>query len=129
MEFNPINLLEDMIRKAQQIQGVSEQKPRQYMTPGMSSYTMSSGGSPELIPPPPSIAGTGQMQRDPEYTKQSSPLPPPSAAVKGGMTFGPQVNQGTAPQQGSPMIAKRPRATDSSLAASRKRRFGRDQTL
>jgi hypothetical protein len=100
------------MRKAQAVQGMpAAPQPRQYMTPGMKGYTMSPGGTPE-IKAPPSIAGTGQMQGQPETAQPSSPLPSPGQAVREGITFGPQQNQGMPPMATGPLGQQRSRQTE-----------------
>jgi hypothetical protein len=114
MAITPVNLLEEMMRRAQQVQGVPAPPPRQYVTPGMGNYTMSPSGTPEIAAPP-SIAGTGQMQQGPQAAGPSAPLPTPGQVVQGGITFGPQVNQGTPPTQGNPLEQARPRTSEDPL--------------
>ena len=122
MTYNPVNILEEMMRKAEAIQGMpAAPQPRQYMTPGMKGYQMSPGGIPE-IQKPPSIAGTGQMQRHPEQAGPSAPLPKPSQVVAGGLTFGPQQNQGMPPMASKPLGQRRSARTED--PRRKKKKFG-----
>jgi len=101
--FTPMNIFDQALAQVQSQPPIPP--PRQYMTPGMSDFTMGEDGSP-VSGAPASVSGASVTGNT------AQPLPPPDIVARQGQGVGPQVNQATAQRSNNPIPDPRTRRTD-----------------